>query len=164
MTRYISKASSIGRFVTLVGRSIILTMIAILVCAAGVSAEVSAQPAGSAGDKAAEKAESAKVPPKFLDASGKLDVEAVVKHFEDLYRSDSSASEVEMTTVKLKSERTLRMQVWTQGKEKVLIVIQSPPREQGTATLKVEKNLWNYLPRIKRTIRIPPSMMLASWM
>jgi len=37
-------------------------------------------------------------------------------------------------------------------------------REAGTATLKVDANLWNYLPRIKRTIRIPPSMMLASWM
>jgi hypothetical protein len=56
------------------------------------------------------------------------------------------------------------MKVWTQGEDKALVVIQSPPREEGTATLKVDDNLWNYLPRIKRTIRIPPSMMLSSWM
>ena len=56
------------------------------------------------------------------------------------------------------------MKVWTSGEEKALIVIQSPPREKGMATLKVDKNLWNYMPKIKRTIRIPPSMMLASWM
>jgi len=56
------------------------------------------------------------------------------------------------------------MKVWTRGEDKALIVIQSPPREEGTATLKVDRNLWNYLPRIRRTVRIPPSMMLASWM
>jgi len=56
------------------------------------------------------------------------------------------------------------MKVWTRGQDKALIVIQSPAREKGTASLKVDKNLWNYLPRIKRTIRIPPSMMLGSWM
>ncbi len=44
------------------------------------------------------------------------------------------------------------------------MVIQGPPREKGTATLKVGDNLWNYLPRINRTIRIPPSAMLAPWM
>jgi len=95
---------------------------------------------------------------------GKLDLDAVVDYFEDLYRSDSSISRAELTTTKPRSSRTMRMQVWTKGEEKALIVIQSPPREKGTASLKVEKNLWNYLPRIRRTIRIPPSMMLASWM
>jgi hypothetical protein len=28
----------------------------------------------------------------------------------------------------------------------------------------LRRNLWNWLPRIARTIRVPPSMMLASWM
>ncbi len=56
------------------------------------------------------------------------------------------------------------MKAWTEGDDHALIVITAPPREEGTATLKVDDNLWNYLPRIKRTIRIPPSMMLSSWM
>ena len=25
-------------------------------------------------------------------------------------------------------------------------------------------NMWNYLPKVERTIKIPPSMMLQSWM
>jgi len=82
--------------------------------------------------------------PSFVK-DGKVDVDAVVKYFEDLYRCLLYTSP-------------------TRGEERALIVVQSPAREKGTATLKVEKNLWNYLPRIKRTIRIPPSMMLASWM
>ena len=95
---------------------------------------------------------------------GRLDVEAAVKYFEDLYRSTSSISQVVMTVTKPRSRRTMGLKVWTRGQERSLILIQTPPREKGTATLKVDRNLWNYLPKIKRTIRIPPSMMLASWM
>lgn len=95
---------------------------------------------------------------------GRFDLDAVVKHFEDMYRSDSSIAEAELTVTKPRRKRTLGMRIWTKGEEKALIVIQSPARDKGTATLKVEKNLWNYLPKIKRTVRIPPSMMLASWM
>ena len=101
--------------------------------------------------------------PSFVK-DGKVDVDAVVKYFEDLYRSDSSIAEARLIVTKPRRERTLEMKIWTRGEERALIVIESPAREKGTATLKVEKNLWNYLPRIKRTIRIPPSMMLASWM
>lgn len=95
---------------------------------------------------------------------GRVDLDAVVKYFEDLYRSESSISVAKLTVTKPRRTRTLEMKIWTRGEEKALIVIRDPARERGTATLKVDKNLWNYLPRIKRTIRIPPSMMLASWM
>jgi outer membrane lipoprotein-sorting protein len=104
-----------------------------------------------------------KIPATFLK-DGKLDLEAVVKHFEDLYRSDSSISVVEISVTRPRSTRTMTMKIWTRGRDKALILIREPVREAGTATLKVDANLWNYLPRIKRTLRIPPSMMLASWM
>ena len=102
-------------------------------------------------------------PAVFLK-DGKLDLDAVVKHFEDMYRSDSSISKARLTVTKPRRTRTMEMDVWTKGEEKALIVITAPAREKGTASLKVGKNLWNYMPRIKRTIRIPPSMMLGSWM
>ncbi len=108
------------------------------------------------------------VPPLVQDSpfikDGRLDVNAVVKHFEDMYRSTSSISEVELIITKPRSVRSLEMKMWTKGEEKALIVIQSPAREKDTATLKVDNNLWNYLPRINRTIRIPPSLMMSSWM
>jgi len=104
----------------------------------------------------------AEEPPFMKD--GKVDVDAVVAHFEDLYRADTSEADVELIITKPRRTRTMRMQIWTRGKEHALIVVTAPPREKDTATLKVERNLWNYLPRIRRTIRIPPSMMLASWM
>jgi outer membrane lipoprotein-sorting protein len=95
---------------------------------------------------------------------GQLDLQSAVEYFEDLYRWDSSIAVAELTVTKPRTTRSLKMKIWSRGNDRALILIESPAREKGTATLRVEKNLWHYLPRIKRTIRIPPSMMLASWM
>jgi outer membrane lipoprotein-sorting protein len=92
------------------------------------------------------------------------DVEAVLTHLDDLYRSKSSVSRMEIRVVGRRTTRTLRLKAWSRGEDEALIVIEDPPREAGTATLRVGDNLWNYLPRIARTIRVPPAMMLGSWM
>ncbi|MBN2452241.1 MAG: outer membrane lipoprotein-sorting protein [Lentisphaeria bacterium] len=83
---------------------------------------------------------------------------------DDLYRSASSTARIEMVIVKARVTRTMTMKAWSRGTERSLILVTDPPREQGFATLKVDQNLWSYQPRIRRTIRVPPSMMLSSWM
>jgi hypothetical protein len=92
------------------------------------------------------------------------DVGIVLKRLDDLFRSKSSIGSFELIITKPRRTHTLKLKGWTQGEEKVLIVIEAPEREKGTATLKVDKNLWNYFPKVSRTIRIPPSMMQSSWM
>ena len=92
------------------------------------------------------------------------DVEAILTHLDDLYRSKSSTSRMEIRVVSRRTTRTLRLKAWSRGEEEVLVVIEEPAREAGTATLRVGDNLWNYLPRIARTIRVPPAMMLGPWM
>jgi outer membrane lipoprotein-sorting protein len=95
---------------------------------------------------------------------GVLDLDAVVEYFEDLYRSTSSIARAELVITKPRKTKRLELRMWTEGEEKALIVIEAPVREKGTATLKIDDNLWHYFPKINRTIRIPPSMMLSSWM
>jgi len=94
----------------------------------------------------------------------KLDVAAALRKFDALYRSTSSVSRLEMTVYTERRTRSVRMQAWTRGAKRALVVIEAPARDKGTATLRVDDNLWNYLPRIARTIRVPPSAMLSSWM
>ena len=89
---------------------------------------------------------------------------AISRKLDRLYRSESSQGVVEMTVVNPNFQRTLKMQVWTQGLEHTLVRILSPSKEKGTATLKRSNEMWNYLPKIGKTIRIPPSMMMSSWM
>ncbi|MFN8058125.1 MAG: outer membrane lipoprotein-sorting protein [Vicinamibacterales bacterium] len=97
-------------------------------------------------------------------ATRRPDVDALLAKIDDLYRSTSSIARIELEAVTPRTTRSLRVKAWTRGDDHVLVVIESPPREAGTATLKVGENLWNYLPRIARTIRVPPAMMLGSWM
>lgn len=92
------------------------------------------------------------------------DVETLLTELDNLYRSKSSIAQIEIAVTSPRSTRSLRLKAWTRGEDEALIVIEAPPREEGTATLRVGPNLWNYLPRIARTIRVPPSMMLGSWM
>ena len=92
------------------------------------------------------------------------EVGALLRHLDDLYRSTSSVARIEIAVVNPRSTRTLRLRAWTRGEEEALVVVEAPAREAGTATLRVGQNLWNWLPRISRTIRVPPAMMLASWM
>lgn len=92
------------------------------------------------------------------------EVDALLARIDDLYRSKSSIARIEIAVVSPRTTRTLRLKAWTRGEEDVLVVVEAPAREAGTATLRVGQNLWNWLPRIARTIRVPPSMMLGSWM
>ncbi len=92
------------------------------------------------------------------------DVGRLLDRIDDLYRSKSSIARMEITVTTPRNVRTMRIQAWTRGEDDALIVVEAPPREAGTATLRVGDNLWNWLPRIARTIRVPPSMMLGSWM
>jgi hypothetical protein len=92
------------------------------------------------------------------------DVDALLQHLDDLYRSRSSVARIEIDVTTTRTARNLRLRAWTRGEDEVLVLIEAPPREAGTATLRVGNNLWNYLPRIARTIRVPPAAMLGSWM
>jgi len=69
-----------------------------------------------------------------------------------------------MTIVTAHWTRTLRLEFWNKGKDKSLIRILAPEKEAGTATLRVGNEIWNYLPKVNRVIKLPSSMMSASWM
>jgi hypothetical protein len=93
-----------------------------------------------------------------------IDAAAIVDRVDRLLRGDSSEGELSMSVVTRRWTRTLTMLVWSEGTEKALIKVTAPPKEAGTATLKAGSEIWNYLPKIDRTIRVPSSMMMASWM
>jgi outer membrane lipoprotein-sorting protein len=91
-------------------------------------------------------------------------VQEVIDSIDQLYRADSSYAQMEMEITNPNWERTLRLKAWSQGTEKTLIRILEPAKERGTGTLRIGNEMWNYLPKVDKTIRIPPSMMMSSWM
>ncbi|TVP60511.1 MAG: outer membrane lipoprotein-sorting protein [Gemmatimonadales bacterium] len=88
----------------------------------------------------------------------------IVRHVDDLLRGESSRGMVRMEVVTERWTRTMEMEMWSLGQDYSLVRVLSPSREAGTATLKVERDIWNYLPRVDRTIKVPGSGMGGSWM
>jgi outer membrane lipoprotein-sorting protein len=92
------------------------------------------------------------------------DVQAVLKKIDELYRSGSSRAAVEMEITTPHWKRTLKMRFWSEGMDKTFIRIDEPLKEQGVATLRVGNEMWNYLPKTDKVLKVPPSMMMSSWM
>ena len=92
------------------------------------------------------------------------DAKEIVQKADELMRSNSSYSELKMTIVKPNWSRTMGMKVWALEPDYALIYVTEPARDKGTVTLKRKNEVWNWLPSAQRVIKIPPSMMLQSWM
>jgi hypothetical protein len=88
----------------------------------------------------------------------------IVRHVDDLLRGESSRGKVRMEVVTDRWTRSMEMEMWSLGQDYSLVRVLSPAREAGTATLKVDRDIWNYLPRVDRTIKVPGSGMGGSWM
>ena len=88
----------------------------------------------------------------------------IIDRVDRLLRGESSRGQITMEITTEHWSRSLDMEVWSLGVEHSLVRVQSPAREEGTATLKAGQEVWNYLPRVDRTIKVPPSLMMGSWM
>ncbi len=99
-----------------------------------------------------------------LAAQNLPSVQDVVDYIDDLYRAQSSHAIMTMTVTRDRGTRELTLESWSRGDDEALIVIRSPAREAGTATLRTEEGLWNYAPRADRLIRIPAGLLSDSWM
>ncbi len=102
----------------------------------------------------------------LLAATGVMGQSAVdiVRKSDEKLRGLSSYSEMKMTIVRPDWTREIQMKSWTKGDDLALMLITAPARDKGAAFLKRGKELWNWQPTIDRTIKLPPSMMLQSWM
>jgi outer membrane lipoprotein-sorting protein len=97
-------------------------------------------------------------------AFAQLTAQEIVKRSDDLMRGDSQKGTYYMTVITPQWKRRLEIAVTSKGRNRMLLKILSPAKEKGTTTLRVGSEMWNYLPTVERTIKIPPSMMLESWM
>ena len=92
------------------------------------------------------------------------DASEIITKAEDRMRGQSLYSEMKITTVRPKWTREMTMKSWSKGEERSLILITGPSRDKGIVYLKRDREIWNWMPSIERSIKMPPSMMMQSWM
>ena len=88
----------------------------------------------------------------------------IIKKADDKMQGNSNSSVMKMTIVRPDWKREVTMKGWALGRQYSLILITGPARDKGNAFLKRNKEMWNWQPSIDRSIKLPPSMMLQSWM
>jgi len=96
--------------------------------------------------------------------TGTLTAKEIVTKADIKSRGETSQGEMSMTIVRPGWERTVSMKSWSKGNDYFLIYITAPAKEKGQVFLKRKKEMWNWVPSIERMIKIPPSMMMQSWM
>ena len=94
-----------------------------------------------------------------------VDATALIARSESLMRSSSAYTEMAMEIVTPDWRRSLSMRSWDdrEGKRSFIHIL-APARDKDTTFLRIDYQLWMYLPRAERVVKIPPSMMLQSWM
>jgi len=118
------------------------------------------------GKKAAPAKKASKL--KKADASKKWGkcpyfVKKLADKADRVLRGNSSKAIMSMKVFK-RGTVSMRMKMWSKGRNKFLAKILRPSRLRGMATLKSGSNLWNYLPRMDRIVKLGSSMMGGSWM
>ena len=93
------------------------------------------------------------------------DANEILKKSEEKIKGiKSSYQEMMIKIVRPKWSKEMTMKGWSIGEDYFTSVILSPAKEKGIVFLKRENEVWNYIPSIERTIKLPPSMMMQNWM
>jgi len=88
----------------------------------------------------------------------------ILERVENLLWGRTLQGDFEMNITTPRWQRTLGLRVWMDRPRRSFIRVLSPAKEAGIGSLRIGAEMWNYLPNIERTIKIPPSMMLQPWM
>ncbi|MBI3288490.1 MAG: outer membrane lipoprotein-sorting protein [Elusimicrobia bacterium] len=78
-------------------------------------------------------------------------------------RGDSSRGRLIMTIETPEWKRSLEIEGWNKDRTFAFIVIRSPAKERGNTTLRRKTEMWAWLPKVERVIKIPPTMMHNTW-
>ena len=98
------------------------------------------------------------------DEFDKKKAEKIIEDAENVMRGKASVGVMEMKVHNPRWERTMTMKFWEVVPDKMLVRVTAPAQDAGTGSLKLKNDLWSYNPHIDQIQKIPPSLMLDSWM
>jgi outer membrane lipoprotein-sorting protein len=97
-------------------------------------------------------------------SAAETDPKALVENAETLLWGRTLDASADMTITTPSWTKTVTLRVWMDRPAKSFVQITAPAKDAGIRSLRVGSEMWNYIPAIERTIKIPPSMMLQPWL
>ena len=89
----------------------------------------------------------------------------IIKKMHEKMEGQTAMARMEITITRPRFTRTILLDSWSDtNQNKSFIRILQPKKDSGIAFLKWDTNLWQYIPRIGKEIKIEGSLMHDSWM
>jgi len=101
---------------------------------------------------------------QFAGKANAQDAKTILEKADKHLRGNTSYTEMTMKVIRPDWSREISMKSWSKGRDLALILITAPVRDKGTTFLLRRPEVWNWIPSVERVIKIPPSMMMQSWM
>jgi len=97
-------------------------------------------------------------------AQAKNEATEIIRRGEQRMRGLSTQAQMEMIVRKADFRRRMEVRAWTSGNQMALVEILVPAKDAGVTSLRRADQMWNYLPKVDQTVRVPVSLMLQPWM
>lgn len=86
-----------------------------------------------------------------------MDADAILDAIVDNMRGGGMQAVLSLSVSRPQGETRYEVEILSDGEERAFLRVTQPPREAGQAFLRDGNNLWLYVPRLERVLRLPPS-------
>ncbi|MHB9028183.1 MAG: outer membrane lipoprotein-sorting protein [Candidatus Latescibacterota bacterium] len=93
-----------------------------------------------------------------------MSAEELIRRIETQYQGETSHGISRMRVATERWTREMTLEMWSKGRDRFLVRVLAPKKDEGVASLKIGEEMWNFLPNIDRLVKIPSSMMGENWM
>jgi outer membrane lipoprotein-sorting protein len=88
----------------------------------------------------------------------------VLQKAEQKLLSSSMITTMNITIERPRWTKQMELKTWSKGKDYAAAYVIGPEKDKGTVYLKSKNAVYNYLPKIKKSIQLPVTMLNQSWM
>ena len=93
-----------------------------------------------------------------------LTAEQILERAEQKLAASTMVADMTIKIERPKWNKTMSLKTWAKGTEYAMAYVKGPEKDKGTVYLKAENDVYNYLPKIKKTIKLPATLLSQNWM
>ncbi len=93
-----------------------------------------------------------------------LTAEQILKKAEQKLSASTVIATMDVTIKRPKWTKTMSLKTWSKGTDYAMAYILGPEKDKGTVYLKSQNDVYNYLPNIKKTVKLPATLLAQNWM
>jgi outer membrane lipoprotein-sorting protein len=90
--------------------------------------------------------------------------EQILKKAEQKLSATSVIAEMDITITRPRWTKKMSLKTWAKGTEYAVAYVTGPDKDKGTVYLKSGNDVYNYLPKIKKTVKLPATLLSQNWM